>query len=63
MACTSTRVTRGRSVKPDFDSASAEQLDVEELKALLLTVPEIRTELIQGWSTRFRIIDPSLTGT
>lgn len=52
----------GSEVKPDFDSASAEQLDVEELKALLLTVPEIRTELIQAGRT-VSDIDPSLTGS
>jgi UDP-glucose 4-epimerase len=33
------------SVKLDYDSASAEQLDVEALRDLLLNVPEIRSEL------------------
>jgi UDP-N-acetylglucosamine 4,6-dehydratase len=36
------------SVSRDYDSASAEQLGVEELKTLLLTLPEIRAELTRA---------------
>jgi UDP-N-acetylglucosamine 4,6-dehydratase len=36
------------SVSRDYDSASTEQLGVEELKTLLLTLPEIRAELTRA---------------
>lgn len=36
------------SAKPDYDSASGERLDLERLQALLVTVPEIRTELARA---------------
>jgi len=36
------------NVKPDYDSSSAELLDLEKLQALLITVPEIRMELARA---------------
>lgn len=36
------------SAKRDYDSASTEQLGTEELEALLLSLPEIRTELTRA---------------
>ena len=35
----------------DYHSHSTERLDVEKLKALLLTLPEIKTE-IEAWSSK-----------
>ena len=44
-ACTSMRASLGHELRPDYDSATADLLDVERLKALLVTVPEIVNEL------------------
>jgi UDP-glucose 4-epimerase len=38
----------GSSMRPDFDSASTDLLDVDRLKILLVTVPEIRAELVRA---------------
>ena len=32
----------------DYDSASADLLDLERMKALLVTVPEVRTEMARA---------------
>ena len=50
-------------VKPDYDSASAEQLDVDRLQALLLTLPEIRSELARAGRKVPEAVEPTLTRT
>ncbi|MGD0394861.1 MAG: polysaccharide biosynthesis protein [Acidimicrobiales bacterium] len=53
----------GSGTRPDFDSASTELLDVERLKALLVTVPEIRTELTRAGRDVPESDDAALTET
>ncbi len=52
----------GSQAKPDYDSASAEQLDVEGLKALLVTVPEVRSELARAGRTVPETVNRTVSG-
>jgi UDP-N-acetylglucosamine 4,6-dehydratase/5-epimerase len=49
-------------IKPDYDSSSTEQLDTERLKALLVTVPEVRSELAQAGRIVPEAVDPTFSG-
>lgn len=49
----------GTQLRPDYDSATADLLDVERLKALLITVPEIVNELALAGRKIPEAVDPT----